>query len=50
MDNFEWACGFGQRFGLIHVDYETQRRRMKLSGEIFAEVARSVNRPPRPAT
>jgi beta-glucosidase len=49
MDNFEWACGFAQRFGLIHVDYETQRRRVKLSGDIFAEIAGGVTRRLRPA-
>ncbi|MEV6244445.1 GH1 family beta-glucosidase [Lentzea sp. NPDC051838] len=26
MDNFEWEAGYSQRFGLVHVDYETQRR------------------------
>ncbi len=29
MDNFEWAAGFGQRFGLVHVDYETLDRTKK---------------------
>ena len=26
MDNFEWACGCSERFGLVYVDYETQQR------------------------
>lgn len=32
MDNFEWAEGFNQRFGLIYIDYKTQRRIIKDSG------------------
>jgi beta-glucosidase len=31
LDNFEWAEGFRQRFGLVHVDYATQRRTPKAS-------------------
>jgi beta-glucosidase len=36
LDNFEWAWGYGQRFGLVHVDYETQRRTVKSSGRWYA--------------
>jgi beta-glucosidase len=31
-DNFEWEHGYGKRFGLVYVDYETQRRIPKQSG------------------
>lgn len=29
LDNFEWACGYEKRFGIIHVDYQTQTRTLK---------------------
>ena len=35
LDNFEWAWGHSQRFGLVHVDFETQRRRRKRSFEVY---------------
>ena len=41
MDNFEWGHGFTKRFGMIRVDYETQQRTVKDSGEWYAEVIRT---------
>ena len=41
LDNFEWAFGYHQRFGLVRVDYETQRRIPKASGLWYAKVAAS---------
>ena len=38
MDNFEWARGYSQRFGAIHVDYETQKRTIKDSAYWFSDV------------
>ena len=40
MDNFEWAEGFEPRFGLVHVDWETQKRTIKDSGLWFQEFLR----------
>ena len=36
MDNFEWAWGYAKRFGIVHVDYETQERTVKASGRWYA--------------
>ncbi|MFD4243396.1 GH1 family beta-glucosidase [Streptomyces sp. NPDC058525] len=38
LDNFEWAYGYDKRFGLVHVDYATQRRTVKTSGHRYGEV------------
>lgn len=38
MDNFEWAEGYKERFGMIHVDYETQKRTIKESGHWYRRV------------
>ncbi len=39
MDNFEWQHGYSKRFGLVFVDYGTQRRIPKRSAGWFADVA-----------
>jgi len=39
LDNFEWAEGYGQRFGLSYVDYPTQKRTIKDSGKWYGKVA-----------
>ena len=41
LDNFEWAEGYAKRFGLIHVDYATQRRTPKDSYHWFKDVIRT---------
>ncbi len=38
-DNFEWAWGYGPRFGIVEVDYETQERRPKESARWFSAAA-----------
>jgi beta-glucosidase len=46
LDNFEWALGYAQRFGLVHVDYATQARTIKDSGRWYARVAAANALPP----
>lgn len=38
LDNFEWANGYSSRFGIVHVDYATQKRTVKRSGAFFSRV------------
>jgi beta-glucosidase len=38
LDNFEWAWGYGKRFGIVHVDYDSQERTIKDSGLRYAEL------------
>jgi beta-glucosidase len=44
LDNFEWAQGYSKRFGIVRVDYETQRRTVKASGRRYAEIVRAARR------
>ena len=38
LDNFEWSFGYTRRFGLVHVDFATQRRTLKDSAEWYGKV------------
>jgi beta-glucosidase len=40
LDNFEWAWGYGKRFGIVYVDYATQERIVKRSGRWYSAVTR----------
>jgi beta-glucosidase len=48
LDNFEWAYGYDKRFGLVHVDYDTQRRTIKSSGYRYADIIRAHRPVPTP--
>ncbi len=39
LDNFEWAYGYAKRFGIVHVDYDTQARTPKASAHWYARIA-----------
>lgn len=39
MDNFEWCLGYSKRFGIVRVDYQTQRRTPKASARLISQIA-----------
>jgi beta-glucosidase len=41
MDNFEWAHGYSQRFGIVHVDFATQKRTPKKSALMLQGLIKS---------
>jgi beta-glucosidase len=41
LDNFEWDKGFAPRFGLIEVDYQTYKRRIRESARLFAQTCKT---------
>jgi beta-glucosidase len=41
LDNFEWQCGYGKRFGIVYVDFATQRRVPKTSAFYYRDVIRT---------
>jgi beta-glucosidase len=41
LDNFEWGHGYSKRFGVVYVDYATQRRVLKESGRWYAEFVKA---------
>jgi beta-glucosidase len=49
LDNFEWGWGYQKRFGIVYVDFGTQRRIPKSSARFYSEVARANAVPSLPA-
>jgi beta-glucosidase len=51
LDNLEWSLGFSKRFGIVHVDFATQKRTPKRSARVYAEIVasngRALGAPPR---
>ena len=41
LDNLEWSLGYSKRFGITHVNFQTQERTIKDSGLFYAEVIKS---------
>ncbi len=44
LDNFEWAHGYSKRFGIVHVDFSSQRRTLKASADFYSRVIASNGR------
>jgi beta-glucosidase len=38
LDNFEWSLGYSKRFGIVHVNFETQQRTPKDSARLYAKI------------
>lgn len=50
IDNFEWTHGYDKRFGIVHVDFDTQKRTVKDSGRWYAELIRKTRAATRKGT
>lgn len=44
LDNFEWAHGFGPRFGIVEMDYKTQERKVRKSAQVLSDLCRKIER------
>jgi beta-glucosidase len=44
LDNLEWSLGFSKRFGIVHVDFATQKRTPKASARLYSDVIASNGR------
>jgi beta-glucosidase len=44
LDNLEWSLGFSKRFGIVHVDFATQKRTPKRSARVYADIVASNGR------
>ena len=41
LDNFEWSLGYSKRFGIVHVDFATQKRTPKDSAQFYSKIIAS---------
>jgi len=42
LDNLEWSLGYTKRFGIIHVDFATQKRTFKKSAMVYRDLIRGI--------